>query len=173
MSVFLAIDPDDTVRAETAAVLEHWRSTDARWQRAEKLHVTLVFLGNPDAAAVDAWSAQLRPFAQAYRPFSLRLQGAGLFETARAPEVLWLGVEGTLAPLRALQHDAEHLLTPAASPRPYVPHLTLARARRPQTFGPAVEALQSFRSSTFEVRHLTLYESTHHTWRALERFALR
>lgn len=172
MSVFLAVDLSDEVRAQLTHLIEtHRRSRDAKWLRPDKLHLTLVFLGNPKAEAITGFIPRIEALATGRRPFSLELRGAGVFITARAPSVLWLGVAGELEALRALQHDAAQSL--GDERREYVPHVTLGRAHEPGAFDALSTELASFESARFEVRHLTLYESTHHQYRVLHHATLR
>ncbi|MDX2014804.1 MAG: RNA 2',3'-cyclic phosphodiesterase [Myxococcaceae bacterium] len=181
MTVFLAIDLDDTARARAADVIERARQrVDARWVRADKLHLTLVFLGNPTGAQVEGLRARASAVAARHGPFELRLAGVGTFGTARAPSVLWLGVAGAVAPLHALQADARaHLLLddlPGVQPiereRPYAPHVTLARSKEGHPFGDLETSLRAFESAPFQVGHVTLYESTASEYRALHRASL-
>ncbi len=166
MSFFFAVDPDDAVRARLGEVLAACRAeVDAKWQLASKLHLTLVFLGEPKAERLATLEALVTPVAARHAPFQLALAGAGQFTTARAPSVLWLGVEGALTALRALQAELAQALATDLE-RPYVPHLTLARSKHPGAFDGLVARLQAQRTPAFEVQRLTLYESTHHEFRA-------
>ncbi|MBE2253622.1 MAG: RNA 2',3'-cyclic phosphodiesterase [Myxococcus sp.] len=182
MSVFLAVDLDEPARAVAAGVIERLRDGHAaKWVRADKLHLTLVFLGNPSEAHVEAFKPLVDALATRHGPFSLSLSGAGTFGTARAPSVLWLGVGGALEALATLQADAATTLLTGALPgvkpdeqgRPYAPHVTLARAKHGSAFEAATAALASLRSSPFVVGHLTLYESRHDVYRPLHRAPLR
>lgn len=172
MSVFLAIDLDPATRAAAAACLAPFTTLEAKWQRVEKLHLTLVFLGNPKPDALAALPAQLEPFARTQPRCVLHLQGSGTFKTARAPAVWWLGVGGQLEALQRLQANAARLLLGADEARPFVPHVTLARAKHPGRFTAPLAATRAFTSPPFSVDALTLFESTHDTWRALGRFPL-
>lgn len=167
MSVFLAIDLDDAAREVATALIEtHRGKVEAKWLRPDKLHLTLVFLGNATADQLATFVPKIDALAERRPAFSLRLSGAGTFTTARAPSVLWLGVSGELDALAALQHDALGALT-QHDDRPWVPHVTLARAK--QSFDALAQSLADLRSEAFGVRHLTLYESTHHHYRVLHR----
>ncbi len=167
MSFFLAVDLDEAVRAHVAeAIARHRALTPASWLVPEKLHVTVLFLGDrlPDL------EAPMRALGAATRPFSLRLTGAGLFETARAPSVLWLGVGGDLPALQALRaavlDHAGDVAPPAERARPFVPHLTLSRGKRPGHFAEVLPELERFDTEPFEVTHLALYESDHQRYAA-------
>lgn len=168
MSFFLALDLDDAVRAQVAAAIDlHRQATPASWLVPEKLHVTVLFLGERLPAELEA---PVRALAARVAPFSLALRGAGLFETARAPSVLWLGVEGELSALRALRAEVLAAVgvhsPPAERERPYAPHLTLARGKRHGHFETVLPALRDFSTGPFTVSHLALYESSHQHYAA-------
>lgn len=169
MSVFLALDLDEAVRHEVMSLTRSHRETvEAKWLPAEKLHLTLVFLGNPDVEAVRArLSAVGEP-----RSLLLKLKGAGTFKTARAPSVLWLDVAGELEKLHALQSTMRQRLG-VEERQAYKPHVTLARAHSGENaLDPLAAAYSGFTSAAFAVTHLTLYESTHHRFHVLDRVVL-
>ncbi|MDP1823341.1 MAG: RNA 2',3'-cyclic phosphodiesterase [Archangium sp.] len=181
MSVFLAVDLDDPTRALATGLIETHRGMAAsaqkvKWLRPDKLHCTLVFLGNPSADQVAAWVPVVDEVARRLSPFSLRLRGAGCFSTARAPSVLWLGVEGELERLLSLQLALTAPLTPTLSPlrreREYLPHVTLARAQGHGFFDLLSAQLKDFVSPDFGVAHVSLYESSSEVYRVLHRAPL-
>lgn len=182
MSVFLALDLDDAARALAAQVIEQHRpNVQAKWVRADKLHLTLVFLGNATPAHVEGFKPVIDALARRHAAFQLELAGAGTFGTARAPSVLWLGVAGALEPLRELQADTQRaLLTqplPGLSPneheRAFTPHVTLARSKHSAAFAEVSKALAGLRSSAFTVAHLALYESRADRYATVHRAPLR
>ena len=171
MSFFLAVEIDDVVRAEvTRATEEAQRTIRASWVKAEKWHLTLVFLGEPDAARLAELPAVIEPLARACPVTSLQLKGCGTFETARAPVVLWLGVTGALEPLRTLQGELSRSLH-ADEGRPWVPHLTLARAKQAEAFVHLQPHLNTFESSLFRTAGLVLFESRHDRYLATARWS--
>ena len=186
MSVFLAVDLDDPSRASAAAIIETHRANapGTKWLRTDKLHCTIVFLGNPNTDQVAKWIPLIDSLAERHQTFSLRLEGAGTFLTKRAPSVLWLGVQGELDRLSALHEDAlatfEHTpLSPALSPlrrereQRFVPHVTLARSQKDGHFEELARELRTFSTPDFEVRGLSLYESSNHVYRAVHHAPLR
>jgi RNA 2',3'-cyclic 3'-phosphodiesterase len=156
MRLFAGIAFDDETRAAFARALDSVRAlADAKWTRADKAHLTLVFLGDAD---VRVCVARLQAVAARHGALSLQLRGAGAFSR----RVLWLGVGGDLAPLRELQADLERTLEKPGEHAAYTPHVTLARARRPRgdrALEQAAAALASFESAPFPVRALTLFDS--------------
>ena len=167
MSFFLALDLSDRVRAEVVRRIDHHRpNLPAKWLRPDKLHLTLRFLGHPTPAALATLEPGVRAVASVTAPLTLTLRGVGFFVTARAPSVLWLGVDGALLSLHALHAS----LRAADDTRPFVPHVTLARAHTAGALETLEPALRDFSSSPFTASHLTLYESTEAQYRAVSRF---
>ena len=168
MSVFLAVDLVAPTRTLAASLIETHRAMwpKAKWLRTDKLHCTLVFLGHPTADQLTQWAPAIDALASRHPPFSLRLSGAGTFATARAASVLWLGISGMLAPLAALQRDTEETFGLQAK-EAFIPHVTLARAQQPGTFETLVADLSTLTSSDFQIRGLSLYESSSEVYRVI------
>lgn len=109
-----------------------------RWGAPERWHLTLAFYG--DVADPDPLAVRLARAAARTRPLSLSLVGAGRFGRA----VLWAGVTGDVADLVRLASRcaaAGRREGLDVEDRPYRPHLTVARSRRPVDLRPAVELL--------------------------------
>ena len=139
------------------------RGTLVRWQRSvlarcharglrpvapAALHVTLLFLGERDRAEVDALLAAADRLPTAAPAFQVRCGGLRLLPSTRRPRVLAaeLASDGARAVARAVGIEPD--------PRPFLPHLTIARLRP----GPAgLEAVPSPGPLAFG--HVGLYES--------------
>jgi 2'-5' RNA ligase len=135
--LFLAVDPDDEARRAIAAeqnrVLSSLDDDDRiRRVRPGQLHVTLVFLGDVDAArATAATDACSRPVDA--RPFDLVFAGLGVFPPRGAPKALWIGVDAGADDVTALQRGLAARLAGlgfAGEAGAFRPHLTLGRWRR-------------------------------------------
>jgi 2'-5' RNA ligase len=118
--------------ASQTTALEHVAPGYTRWVAPDLLHLTLVFLGWQPSESLQAIAIATGQAAAAERPFVLALGRLGHFGGAAA-RVLWLGVhdtDGQMAHLHAAL--ATELLAQAVvfDARPFVPHLTLGRARR-------------------------------------------
>jgi len=130
MRLFVALDIEDGIRRRLSESISRWRAAAAaaRWQSPESLHVTLKFIGEfPDARIPELARALAQVRAQS---FPVTIQGCGFFPTAKAPRVLWAGVEGAAA-LSSLAHAADQATAAVgieSESRAYSPHLTLARA---------------------------------------------
>ena len=64
-----------------------------QWTEADKVHLTLKFIGEVPAAEVDPISDALEEVAGSFRPFEMKFGAIGAFPSPRRPRVVWLGVE--------------------------------------------------------------------------------
>jgi 2'-5' RNA ligase len=135
-----------------------------RLYRPEDLHLTLVFLGPVPRARLGALAAELPARLPRMAPLDLALGRAGAFPSRREPRVLWLALEarrpGALEDLGRLRDALAALCREqrfTVDPRPFVPHLTVARlrggARPPEAFH-EVDAQRAWRPE-----RLTLVET--------------
>ncbi|HTM42239.1 MAG TPA: RNA 2',3'-cyclic phosphodiesterase [Terriglobales bacterium] len=175
MRLFVALDIDPEIRRRIARFLDGVRefAPDARWVRAESLHLTLKFIGEqPDRKLDDIRQslADIRSPATA-----LKFHRYGFFPTVRSARVFWIGVEAD-EHLANLARSVEEALEPLGikpEGRDFSPHLTLARGksaapqRRPddhpnrsfQQLQEKLSALPSPEFGTMSAREFFLYQS--------------
>jgi len=124
--LFFAVMPDAPSRARLVALADETaRATGGRASIADTLHLTVVFVGSVDDAAVP--SIRDAGDALRWRRFALSLDTLGSF--ARAG-IAWAAPRSVPAPLEQLNGDLVAALTArgvATETRPYRPHVTLAR----------------------------------------------
>jgi RNA 2',3'-cyclic 3'-phosphodiesterase len=130
MRLFLALDIPDAIRDRISLFIEGVTgfAADARWANPESLHVTLKFIGEQPDSAVDQIKQSVSQIhADATE---IHFRNYGFFPTAKSPRVFWIGVESgpELATLAAAIDHALSSLGIPKEPRPFSPHLTLARA---------------------------------------------
>lgn len=160
MAVFAAIRLDDAVRRTALLAYEALAATgvELRFERPEKLHVTLAFLGRIDAARMPAFVAALQAAATSCAPFDIAFDTLGAFPDERRPRIVWLGCS-TPQPgydLAAGRVRAGFEALGVRFDQPAVPHITLARAKTPLRGLPRIE--QSPRC-VLAVREVALFES--------------
>lgn len=129
--LFVALELPEAVRAELARAQAGLQGCGLRLADVAGLHLTLQFLGDADESLVGPLLSALG--AVAAGPITLRLAGLGGFPSSRLPKVAWVGVDGDLARLGALQAAVLGATAPlgfAAEQRAFTPHLTLGRARK-------------------------------------------
>ena len=156
--------PDAHRRA--AALLEHLQrhpaAPAAAWVRPESLHVTLRFLGATDEGA--PLEKALRSAFRRLRAPRVQLGPLGAFPRLGEARVLFQGVldgSGLLVDaFHTFEREAQRLGF-APEPRPYHPHLTMARLRAPEDLRAWAEALDTplLAPTTASLDHLTLFRS--------------
>lgn len=100
-----------------------------RWADLAQAHASLVFLGDLDDAALADVRARTRAVAATSAPFTADLTGLGAFTGATPARVLWVGWGAGAAAATRLHAKLVAALDRPPEPRPFAPHVTLARAR--------------------------------------------
>jgi 2'-5' RNA ligase len=129
MRVFIALDIEDAIRDRISRFMDGVRefAPDARWVRPESLHVTLKFVGEKPAKAVEQIKKALA--AVQGEAVEMSFRGHGFFPTAKSARVFWVGIESgpALASLANAVDDVTAGLGIPKEERAFNAHLTLAR----------------------------------------------
>jgi RNA 2',3'-cyclic 3'-phosphodiesterase len=136
--VFCAIELPEAVRTRVVRHIAQLKDAvpdaHASWSRDANLHLTLKFLGEiPQTSVPDLSGAASRAGADV-APFKILLEQTGVFPKHGPPRVLWLGItdpQGRLRELHARLEDESAKAGFQKEARPFNPHLTLARLRKP------------------------------------------
>ena len=148
---FIAIELPRDVRARIAKHIACLRrelpDVRAGWSREDNLHLTLRFLGNVPVNDITKVSDAVVNATESVSSFELTISDCGTFPSHGRPAVLWIGAGSTgILPASSVQIPSpseldrlytliENELDVAGFPResrPFGPHLTIARLRRPQ-----------------------------------------
>jgi 2'-5' RNA ligase len=162
LRIFCAVEMPDELRSRVAERVRRLRSefpdVRASWEKPEKLHITLKFLGDVESARVEALSSAAARTAASLEPFELTIDEPGTFPSQGQPRVLWLGIvdaSGRLAHMqRALEAECAADGFERES-RAFRPHLTLARVRSTQG---ARELAAAHRETPFESQRFRVSE---------------
>ena len=137
--IFCAIDLPPAIHERAQQHITRLRASvpDARvrWNRDDKLHLTIKFLGDMAPDRVADLSPAAAHAVSGIRPFALAAEGCGAFPPRGEPRVLWIGIVDAAAELARLYERLEEqcsLQGFTREQRPFRPHLTIARLRRPQ-----------------------------------------
>lgn len=162
MRLFAAADLPGGVRAGLAA----WGAACAervpalRAIPAERLHLTLVFLGTRPAEEAERIGALVTACAEGAVDVAL---GDALWLAPRRPHVLTVALHDPAGRLRELQARVSAALRDGAGHEPearaYRPHATVARVRKGSRVRPGDVALPPAPGASFALEALTLYRS--------------
>jgi len=143
---------------------EEFPEARAAWEKPEKLHITVKFLGDIEPARVEDLSGAAESAAAGVEPFELTIDTPGTFPSHGQPRVLWLRIVDASGRLlliqRALEAECAAVGFPR-EPRPFLPHLTLARVRSPRGTRELAAAHRKapFEPQSFQVNELVVMRS--------------
>jgi 2'-5' RNA ligase len=136
LRLFVAIPMPEVVRNEITGFQQELRqlvSRDAiRWTKPEQFHLTLRFLGEVPAGRVAALQEAINAVCAGEPALRLRTQGVGFFPNARAPRVIWAGVndgEGRLVDLQKKIEGAVQPFTQEQGTERFAGHVTIGRVK--------------------------------------------
>jgi len=164
---FFALPIGDELREALIAAQARMRRADAtgrlpiRFSRQEQLHVTLKFLGDVPDAAVPALSEIARRRAAEHLPLTLCQSNVIAFGSPRRARALVAAIDEhpqLLALVAELEADVGALGIPRER-RPYRPHVTLVRFKRPGD-ARALLAAAALEPRDFSPAELRFYQST-------------
>jgi RNA 2',3'-cyclic 3'-phosphodiesterase len=145
--VAASIAPKVISKAMALQKLFSHSEANVNWVSRESMHLTLVFLGEVDDREQHAICKAASKALQEESPIILRISGVGAFPSLRRPKVLWAGIsEGAEDLIRIQKKVAESLVKIGCyrhEDRPYVPHLTLGRAKDEEAGTQLIELLES------------------------------
>lgn len=166
--IFVAIDISMEARSKVSAYIETLRNGFPRvrvsWEKAEKLHLTLKFLGETNENQLVELIKIVKEIAAKISNFRLQISDTGVFSNVRNPKTLWIDVrdkQGNLTKIsQLLENECEKIGFPKER-RKYIPHLTIGRVREPhKSKNLAIEHLQNkIEPIEFEVSEIVIYES--------------
>ncbi len=129
-------------------------NADVQWEAAEKLHMTLKFLGNVDRSLIEELESTLKASLQTVQAFDLVFQSLGCFPSLASPRVIWIGAEmkPELSDLHHRVEDACHRLGFEKENRIFHPHVTLGRVKGSRNIRRLTESLKSLTLVPLHVR---------------------
>jgi RNA 2',3'-cyclic 3'-phosphodiesterase len=134
--LFVAVAVPDDVKAKLEAAQAELRQVlpdrNIRWTRLEQFHLTLRFLGDVEAARVEALAEAIRTACAGFGALHLRAERIGCFPDRGYPRVVWVGVRDEaerLARLQQVVQAATEGFTAEPKEERFTGHLTLARIK--------------------------------------------
>lgn len=129
--LFVAVPIPDELRAALVEAVERWRDrpdlAGLRWTDPAAWHLTVLFIGATDPAAVPGIVKALGEVASGHAPMRLATGGLGGFPAASRARVAWYGLHDADDALGHLARDVRRGIADQQSP--FRAHVTLARAR--------------------------------------------
>lgn len=167
MRCFIAIEIPDAVRRGLQRLSGQLRQCPFRaaWVQPQHMHLTLRFLGNVSDEQRDHVHTTLTKDLHGLPPFTLLVHGTGAFPNLRRPSVIWAGVGPADGPLDHVQRICETAALGAGiapEPKPFHPHVTIARVKErfpSDDIRRAIERERAFTAGEFRVNAVSLFKS--------------
>lgn len=166
--IFIAVDISDEARHKLAkyiALLKaKFPNLKVGWDRPEKLHLTIKFLGDTEEDQSEKLKKITGIIAGQCSNLKFQISNTGVFPLPHKARVLWLGVGGDVEELQKInsvfENECERIGFKKEI-RIYKPHLTIARIREPHKSNELVEThlANKFEPVSFEVSEIVIYES--------------
>jgi RNA 2',3'-cyclic 3'-phosphodiesterase len=166
--IFIAIDISESARAacsdHTELLRRDFPQVRVGWERTEKLHLTLKFLGSTSELLLKDLQTALSDIACRLSSFKLRLSRPGVFPSRSRPRILWIGLKDATGSLASIHREIDESCSQLGfekEAKRFHPHITTARIRDPQS---SVELADHHLQTgipdiEFEVSEIVIYES--------------
>ncbi len=166
--IFIAVDISNEARQRVVQHIDEMRqltkAVRVRWERPEKLHITLKFLGDVNDRQLAHVRDIVGSIAKTEEPLTAELAGTGVFPNEQRAHVLWIGMRRGGDKVIEIARQVESMCGQfgfAEDDRAFSPHLTIARLKdRRHSRELIVQHLEAnFEPVAFEVREFKIYES--------------
>lgn len=107
------------------------RCEGVKWERREKLHITLKFLGNVEDSKANQISSALSSLVGNRSSLSMEIQRFGGFPVLSNPRVIFVGLSDN-PPLTEIHESINNELEPLGfekERRKFIPHVTIGRVK--------------------------------------------
>lgn len=158
--LFAGLDLPKQIKDELMTLQKNLPS--AIWRPAEKMHLTLRFIGNLEEPIADEVLKELHYVR--FPAFHFSLKGIGYFARGDIPHHIWAGVDEDKA-IRELQSKIDSAVKKAGAGQEdkfkFIPHVTLGKLIGAD-IGDVFKYIQAhnlFHTEVFEASSFTLYQS--------------
>ncbi|MGA1824126.1 MAG: RNA 2',3'-cyclic phosphodiesterase [bacterium] len=136
------------------------------WVKPESIHLTLKFLGTIDSSQIEPIVLKLNEIAAQTKPFSIAIEGLGVFPNFSHPRVLWVGIKGSAKEIGHLQRSIEEKMGELGFPsekKEFNAHFTLGRIKSIKSrgiIGRAFHDIENQKIGNMEINNIKLIKST-------------
>jgi 2'-5' RNA ligase len=134
MRIFIAVEIPSEIKSALKALQTDLRraGADVSWTAPENMHLTLKFIGEVEETRIVEIEKVCDALGAEFTPFTLKLNGTGVFPNARQPRVLWAGLSGEVEIVVEMHKRFDERLALMGFKREekgFHPHLTIGRLK--------------------------------------------
>lgn len=130
---FIAVETPPLALQRITELITNLQSvpSDVKWERAEKLHITLKFLGSIEQSDLQALIRGLAEKLRTFPASEYTYEGFGAFPDLNHPRVYWVGTSKNLAlvQLHNAVEEVTRTFSVADDDRTFHPHVTIGRVK--------------------------------------------
>ncbi len=161
--LFIALEiPDEILDKIIKIRSELYPQIGPRWERRDKLHVTIKFLGDFENESIPLLKSSLERSLMNLAEFPLSFNKFGMFHFKGEPRVLWLGLNES-PELVEIHKNIENCLVDLGidkDKRKFKPHLTLLRIKGRENLNLLNKFLEyDIKEIKFTASKITLFKS--------------
>ena len=166
--IFIAVDIPPEAKRRVSEYIDALRNDFSNlrvgWEKAEKLHITLKFLGDVEPEDLSGLIEAVEKKAGKLSKFTVKIERTGVFPNERKARILWLGFGDETDGLQKIYDLLETVCEKTGfktEKRAFKPHLTIARLRAPDKSADLAKKHleKEFEPAGFEVCEIVIYES--------------
>lgn len=164
--IFVGLDISDEARRKISDYIDFLRESfpnfRVSWDKTEKLHLTMKFLGEIDDEQIAKLLEAVERAAQKASSFNVRIEGTGVFPSPKQARILWLGVKSEGESLQTLNEVLESECERqgfAKEKRKFKAHLTIGRLKEKSDELVKTHLEQNFEPVVFEVSEIVVFQS--------------
>lgn len=181
--IFVAAEISEEARRKAADYIlklkTEFPNVKAGWEKAEKLHLTLKFLGDSDEKQIARLFEIVEDISKINSNLKLQIANPNAFPASGNARVLWLGIEGDVEKLREINSVLENECEKIGfkKNKKFKPHLTIARIRELDNSPDLIQRHleNKIEPVEFKVSSIVIYESrlqpTGSVYRKLKEFS--
>ncbi len=159
MRLFIAALLPDNISEQLTAYINSLKKVidGVRWEKPEKLHLTLKFLGTVEDAKAKEISAMIEHIAEGYSPFELAISEFGGFPRLKNPRVLYVGLSEN-EHLYNFHGELDHTLSEIGferDERKFTPHITIGRVKKKIS----IKEVPEINKTPFEITQIGIIKS--------------
>ena len=159
MRIFVAALIPEEIRLQLTNYIDSLKQDvdGVKWEKSDKLHVTLKFLGDVDEHKTDEILDSLENLVEGYSPFNVNISDFGGFPNLKRPRVLYAGLSHN-SELSKFHYEMERDLYSLGFKKEehgFIPHITLARVKNRIN----IKETPPITQSSFDITQVGLIES--------------
>lgn len=133
LRLFFATNFDDSVRKKLHSISSQLQKFNepVKYEPIEKLHLTLLFLGNVEENLIPQLSPEVHKISSQFSETELTFDHLGVFKNFKQPRVIWIGSKENEI-LKSISRELKRLTSQfgiITDEKEFSPHITLGRVK--------------------------------------------